>query len=105
MNRIRIAAVAVALAFGAALLSAHENYRIIGTVTAVTAEKLAVKQTKDGKTISMFMDKTSKVTRDKKKIAASELKAGLHVVVDAHGDSMDDLDVVEVRIVPPPAKK
>lgn len=105
MIRVKFAAVLAAGIVCAALLSAHENYRIIGTVAKVTAEKLDVKQTKDGKTISMFMDKATRVTRDKKKISASELKVGLHVVVDAHGDAMDDLDVVEVRIVPPPARK
>jgi hypothetical protein len=105
MIRLKIAAALAVILVSATLLSAHENYRIIGTVTKVTAEKLDVKQTKDGKTISMFLEKTSKVTRDKKKVAVSELKTGLHVVVDARGDSMDDLDVVEVRIVPPPAKK
>jgi len=105
MIRSKVAAVLAVVLVSAALLSAHENYRIIGTVTKVTADKLDVKQTKDGKTISMFMDKASKVTRDKKKVAVSELKTGLHVVVDAHGDRMDDLDVVEVRIVPAPAKK
>jgi hypothetical protein len=105
MIRLKIAAALAVILVSATLLSAHENYRIIGTVTKVTAEKLDVKQTKDGKTISMFLEKTSKVTRDKKKVAVSELKTGLHVVVDARGDSMDDLDVVEVRIVPPPTKK
>ena len=33
------------------------------------------------------------VTRDKKKVSAAELKAGLSVVVDASGDSLEDLEV------------
>ena len=105
MIRRGIVGLFAALMLSAASPTAHENYRIIGTITKVTAEKLDVKQTKDGKTISMFMDKTTKITRDKKPVKAAELKAGLSVVVDAHGDTMDDLDVVAVRIVPPPTKK
>jgi len=68
-------------------------------------EETGHESTQDGQTISMFMDTATRVTRDKKKISAAELRTGLHVVVDAHGDSMDDLDVVEVRIVRVPAKK
>jgi hypothetical protein len=105
MIRFITAGIVAALMAGAASLSAHENYRIIGTVTKVTSTKLDVKRTKDGKTISMFMDKTTRVTRDKRKVSASEIKTGSSVVVDAHGDTMDDLDVVEVRLVPAPAKK
>ena len=46
----------------------------------------------------------STVTRDKKKVPVSDLKPGTHVVVDARGDSLLELDIVEVRIVPPPKK-
>jgi len=105
MIRLTAAGFLLALLVTVAPLSAHENYRVIGTITKVTAEKLDVKQTKDGKIISMFLDKTAKITKDKKKVSASELKSGLSVVVDAHGDAMDDLDVVEVRIVAAPVTK
>ena len=84
---------------------AHDDYRIIGTVLKVSAGKLDVKQTKDGKTISMKTDQATIVTRDKKNVAASELKVGTNVVVDARGDSLEDLVVLEVRIVPAPAAK
>ena len=101
---------ALLLAAPAPDLYAHENYRIIGTVEKVTATDLSVKQTKDGKVVDLIsvfeaVAEKSTVTRDKKKVAASELKPGLHVVVDARGDSLLELDIVEVRIVPPPAKK
>ena len=85
-------------------LSAHENYRIIGTVVKVTDKLLDVKQTKDGKTISMDITEKSKVTRDKKPVKASDIKPGAHVVVDAHGDDIAFLEVVEVRLVPAPKK-
>ena len=39
-------------------------------------------------------------TRDKKPVKASEVKVGGSVVVDALGDSILDLTVLEVRLVP-----
>jgi hypothetical protein len=99
-----IVGICAALILSVASLSAHDNYRIIGTVVKLAGTTLDVKQTKDGKTISMEMTKTSRVTRDKKKVAVAEIKPGASVVVDARGDSILDLDVVEVRIVPAPKK-
>lgn len=49
-------------------------------------------------------DETGDRCRDRdpqqEKVPVSEWKAGLSVVVDACGDSLKDLEVVEVRIVP-----
>jgi hypothetical protein len=84
---------------------AHDDYRIIGTVEKLTATNIDVKQTKDGKVISMLLQKESIVTRDKKKVPMAQVKPGIHVVVDARGDSLMELEVVEIRLVPPPAKK
>ena len=53
----------------------------------------------------MATDEATLVTRDKKKFSATELKAGLSVVIDASGDSLDDLVVLEIRIVPSATKK
>jgi hypothetical protein len=74
-------------------------------VEKVTAKTLDVKQTKDGTIISMQMSGQTSVTRDKKKVDRAELKAGLNVVVDARGDSVKDLRVREVRLVPKPSGK
>ena len=104
MIRFTVAAVCAALLLSNAAVSAHDNYRIIGTVVKLAGTTLDVKQTKDGKTVSMEMTKTSRVTRDKKKVSAAEIKPGTSVVVDARGDSILDLDIVEVRIVPAPKK-
>jgi hypothetical protein len=87
------------------VFSAHDDYRIIGTVAKVDSTSIDVKQTKDGKTIGMDLTKATVVTRDKKKVPVVELKAGLNVVVDARGDSLEELEAVSIRIVPPPAKK
>ena len=104
MTRFTVAGVVAALILSVASLSAHDNYRIIGTVVKLAGTTLDVKQTKDGKVISMDMTKTSRVTRDKKKVNVAEIKPGASVVVDARGDSIFELDVVEVRIVPAPKK-
>jgi hypothetical protein len=104
MIRFTVAGVVAALILSVASLSAHDNYRIIGTVVKLAGTALDVKQTKDGKIVSMDMTKTSRVTRDKKKVNVSEIKPGTSVVVDARGDSIFELDVIEVRIVPAPKK-
>jgi hypothetical protein len=81
---------------------AHDDYRIIGTVLKIAAKTLDVKQTSDGQTISMRTDAATIITLDNKKVGRDELQPGTHVVVDARGDSVRDLVVLEVRIVPPP---
>jgi hypothetical protein len=105
MKGLTVAAVCLALLGTMSTLSAHDDYRIIGTVAKATATSLEVKQTKDGKVIAMIMHDATIVTRDKKKVPRAELKAGVHVVVDAQGDSLDELEVTEVRLVPPPKGK
>ncbi len=99
-RRLMIAGILSVFVVGASPAAAHEDYRVIGTITKVTAKTLDVKQTKDDKTVSMAMDETTLVTRDKTTVGATELKTGLSVVVDAHGDSLEELLVLEVRIVP-----
>lgn len=105
MLRRTILTTAIATCLAAAALAAHDDYRILGTVVRLAAPTLEVKQTKDGKTIAMKMDSATIVTRDKKKVAVAELRPGQNVVVDARGDSLEDLVVLEVRLVPPPTRK
>ena len=88
-----------------ASLRAHPNYRIIGTIESVTTKTIAVKQTRDGRIIAMEMDNESRVTRDKKDVSRTALKPGLSVVVDACGDSLEDLLVMEIRLVPAPSPR
>jgi len=83
----------------APLSAAHDEFRIIGTVTKISSTEIAVKQ-KDGKVVEMDINKQTKFTRDKKPVKASEVKVGGSVVVDALGDSILDLTVLEVRLVP-----
>ena len=78
---------------------AHEEFRIIGTITKPQPSSLEVK-TKDGQTVSLKMDIATFISRDQKKVDVSELKAGGNVVIDAWGDSLADAVALEVRIVP-----
>jgi hypothetical protein len=82
-------------------LLAHDEFRIIGTITSLRSSQLQVKN-REGKTFSIKLNTETYIHRDKEKEKApvSELKMGRSVVVDALGDSEADLLAVEVRIVP-----
>ena len=91
-------AVAAALVLLAAMhLSAHEKFRIVGTVVKVQAAQLDVKAA-DGQTYEIDMDAKTRVTRNKKRVAVAELEAGQRVVVDALGHDMFDLVAVEIQL-------
>jgi Skp family chaperone for outer membrane proteins len=106
MNRLMTLVVAAVLVLTAAYASAHDNFRVIGTLTKAANSAIQVK-TKEGRLTSMRLDKQTEISRDKKKVDAKELKAGLSVVIDAYGDSLEDSDLlaIEIRIVPPIAAR
>jgi hypothetical protein len=97
MTRRGFALAAALLLLGAMHLSAHEKFRIVGTVIKVHVGQLDVKAA-DGQTYEIDMDAKTRVTRNKKKVAAAELKAGRSVVVDALGHDMFDLVAVEIQL-------
>ena len=98
-RRFLLAGMLAGLLLGVVPLAAHDDYRVVGTITKIKNKQLQVK-TKEGKTFSIGMNDRTLVKRDQTKITAAELKAGLSVVVDARGDSEQDLMAEEVRIVP-----
>jgi len=61
---------------------AHDEVRVIGTVMKKQDTAIQVK-TAAGKTFSIAINKETKISRDKKKADATELKTGVSVVVDA----------------------
>jgi hypothetical protein len=89
----------------AALLSlstfalAHEEFRVIGTLTQAGDTKIQVRD-RDGKTLSIKIDKQTVVRKDRAEVDASALAEGNSVVVDALGDSEADLLAIDIRIVP-----
>ena len=104
-RRIAFVLVLITVMSAVAPVMAHEEFRVVGVVTSRQPTQFVVKTTA-GKSFSMELNKQTSVTRDKKKVDASELKVGQTVVVDAYGDSEADLLALEVQLVPPiPAKK
>ena len=99
-RRSFITGLVASLAAVVAPLGAHENFRIVGTVTLIKGQDFDVK-TKEGRTVKMSIDSNTRVTRDKKKVPIDELKVGLSVVCNARGDTIDDLMVLDIQIVPP----
>ena len=100
MRRIVAIVIVATFVIGADHAFGHDYFRVIGIVTQFQDSTLDVKN-RDGKTTSVRVDRQTKVTRDGEKVEAKELKAGLTVVVDAYGDTEDDLLALDIRIVPP----
>ena len=90
----------VAIVFGAVSLRAHDSFRIVGSITKLSDTELSVKN-RDSKTFVIALRKSTYVWRDKKKVPATELRVGLSVVVDALGDSEQELEAQDITIVPP----
>ena len=101
MRQMMTKVIAVAaLALGAGHAFAHEDFRVIGTVMSHQGSNIEV-QSKDGRMTSIRLDRQTLITRDTKTVAATQVETGVSVVVDAYGDSADDLLALEIRIVPP----
>ena len=83
-------------------LAAHDQFRIIGTIVKFEKLQLYV-DTAEGGVSTFQLQQGTPVYRDKKRVAATELKAGHSVVVDVMGETLhdDDLFVVAVTLVPP----
>jgi hypothetical protein len=94
--------IALALAGGILLwplmADAHDGHVhwIMGTVMQADAKHLVVK-TPGGETLSIEVTAKTTVTRDKKKVPLSEVRAGRRVVVDI-GNGEDPLMAGEIRI-------
>lgn len=104
MRRLVIATILSALVAGSGVLSAHDDFRIIGTIASYRQNVLAVKK-KEGQTVSVRLNKQTLITKDKKKLSPEDLTVGLTVVVDAYGDYEDDSLALEIRVVPPIAAR
>jgi ABC-type nitrate/sulfonate/bicarbonate transport system substrate-binding protein len=84
----------------AAPASAHDQFHIVGTITRHQAMMIVVKPTGPIAS-SIQLDAHTVVVRDNKQVDPSELKVGRTVVVDALGDTPEDMVAVFIRIVPP----
>lgn len=79
--------------------TAHEKFRIVGAVTALKADEIAVKAV-DGATYEMdFPDNAGVTNKSHKKVDRQTLKVGDKVIVLALGHDMFDLEVTGVQLV------
>ena len=113
MTTSRIVVCIVALALSTGLVRAHDEFQFKGTVVKVqTDEKLSrmfgmpivrltLQTTKDGRPLSLniSINRTTRIDRNGETRAVSALTPGLSVVVDATGDSYEDLDALRIQIV------
>jgi len=83
LKRIIISLTAFVLLTGLAI--AHGD-PIMGTVTAVAADTVTIKD-KDNKPVIIMLEKTTKYLLDSKPGKKTDLKVGARVVIDAHMDT------------------
>ena len=98
--RYSAAIAAFLLAASSVSALAHDEFRVVGVVTKVNQNSLSVKQT-GGVEHVIKLDRQTAVLRDGKKAVLADLKAGQTTVVNALGDTMEDMLAIEIRIVPP----
>jgi hypothetical protein len=77
----------------------HERFRVVGTITQQQATAIQIAPG-DGRIVSVALDVITRIRRGGERAAASELKVGQRVDVDALGDSEEDLMALEVTILP-----
>ena len=78
-------------------VSAHEKFKIVGTIVQVQATQLDVKAV-DGATYEIDMNEGTHVIQGLKRLPQSALRPGLSVTVDALGHDMFDLEAVLVNL-------
>ena len=78
-------------------LSAHEKFKIVGSIVKVHATQLDVKAV-DGATYEIDMTEGTHVMQGLKRLPQSVLRQGLSVTVDALGHDMFDLEAVLVTL-------
>ena len=97
MRRI-ILVILAGLLVGAPRVSAHQ-IEVVGTVVSRQDARLDVK-TKDGGTISIVLEQSTLILRNKKRVDVAELKTGVLVEVHALDDAATNLVAYLVDILP-----
>ena len=110
MRRSWIAVVALAgLLVVPAVVRAHEGHseKVLGTVSSIQGVHVMVKTTA-GKTVMVMLDAKTKITRDKAKLTAADVKVGDRVVAEGPLEK-DMLMATTIQLgiapAPPPVKK
>lgn len=100
MTRLMAFLMAAMIVAVAAPLGAHDQYHIVGVITKRDAKTIVVKP-KGPIASTVGLDEHTVVVRKDTQVKLSDLKVGLTVVVDALGDTPEDMMAVFIRIVPP----
>ena len=82
---------------------AHENHKILGTVTMVAADHVMVKD-RAGKEHTIKLAKTTKVTKNKKAMKAADIAVGSRVVATVVNDKNLTAKTIEVGAAPAATK-
>jgi hypothetical protein len=103
---LALLALMTALVVSAGTVGAHDQFRFVGSIVKMDATKnlVSVKYTEYGgkeEIVDVKILATTKITRDGKAVPKGQLRAGVHVVVDALGCE-DDFDATAIKIVPAP---
>lgn len=91
---------AITIATVSSVAMGHEEFRVIGTLLTHSETMIEV-AARDGATRTIKVDRQTLVTQDTQPTEVSALEDGMTLVIDAYGDTMDDLLALEIRIVPP----
>jgi|SoiMethySBSTD1v2_1073268.scaffolds.fasta_scaffold548464_2 hypothetical protein len=105
MFRTRIVALLCVIALVVATIpaSAHDVYRFVGPIVKWDAAKNTLDITTPDtgkKVLHIVLREDATVTRSGRKVPRSELKPGRHVIVDAVGVDLDDIEGTEIQIYP-----
>lgn len=96
-----LAAFALLLTSGVSL--AHENHKILGTVTMVAADHVMVKG-RAGKVHTVKLAKTTKVARNKKRMKVADITVGTRVVATVVNDKDFTAKTIEIGAAPAATK-
>ena len=105
MFRRRIVGVlcVIALVVATVPASAHDVYRFVGPIMKWDAAKNTLDMTTPEtgkKVLHIVLRDDAPVTLSGRKVPRSELKPGRHVIVDAVGVDLDDIEGTEIQIYP-----
>lgn len=101
-RRVFVTSLALAAApFTRAFAHEGHDHKLLGTLSEVSADKLVVKAIKGDALSTVAITATTKITRGKKVLAASDLKVGDRVVVNiGNGKPPLSAKAIEVGAAP-----
>ena len=98
MTRRLIIAVFAALALFPLQALAHEGHehKVLGTVTMAAADHVMVKD-KDNKDVTVYLNRETKVLKDKKPMKVEDITVGLRVVITATTVKENNVDTLVAK--------